>query len=110
MNTTTTFTAANEVRIVGRLGARVGVKVLPSGDEVTVFSIIVDRPVRELRGTTKIDTIACVTSRGQLGVRIRNWEAGRWVEAQGVLRRRFWRSGGGLGSAMEVDVRRVKAV
>ena len=34
----------------------------------------------------------------------------RWVEAEGVLRRRFWKAGGGLGSAMEVDVRRVRAV
>ena len=110
MNDVSTVASTNEVRIVGRLGARVGVKTLPSGDEITVFSIVVDRPAREIRGATRIDTIACVTSRGQLGARLRGWEPGRWIEAEGVLRRRFWRAGGGLGSAMEVDVRRVKAV
>lgn len=110
MNAASTMLSANEVRVVGRLGSNVGVKVLPSGDEITVFSIIVDRPAREIRGTTRIDTIACVTSRVQIGSRLSNWEPGRWIEAEGVLRRRFWRAGGGLGSAMEVDVRRVKAV
>lgn len=102
--------STSEVRIVGRLGAHVTQKVLPSGDEITVFSIVVDRPSREVRGTTKIDTIACVTSKDQMAGRLRGWEAGRWIEAEGVLRRRFWRAGAGLGSAMEVDVRRVKAV
>lgn len=110
MNAASEFASANEVRVVGRLGTQVGVKVLPSGDEITVFSIIVDRPAREIRGTTRIDTIACVTSRVQLAARLRSWQPGRWIEAEGVLRRRFWRAGGGLGSAMEVDVRRVKAV
>jgi single-strand DNA-binding protein len=110
MNERRTVSSVNEVRVIGRLGSHVGVKVLPSGDELTVFSIVVDRPAREMRGTTRIDTIACVTSRGKLGARLRTWAPGRWVEAEGVLRRRFWRAGGGLGSAMEVDVRRVKAV
>ncbi|MFZ4485410.1 MAG: single-stranded DNA-binding protein [Candidatus Nanopelagicales bacterium] len=102
--------SVNEVRIVGRLGAQVSTKLLPSGDEITVFSIVLDRPAREVRGSTRIDTIACVTGRPQLAGKLQGWDAGRWIEAEGVLRRRFWRAGGGLGSAMEVDVRRVKAV
>lgn len=100
----------SEVRIIGRLGAHLSLKRLPSGDEIAVFSIVVDRPVPEVRGSVKIDTIACVTSRARLAARLQGWEAGRWIEAEGVLRRRFWRAGAGLGSAMEVDVRRVKAV
>ena len=110
MNAVSPVTSVNEVKVVGRLGSHVGVKVLPSGDEITVFSIVVDRPARDIRGTTRIDTIACVTSKAQLGARLRNWQPGSWVEAEGVLRRRFWRAGGGLGSAMEVDVRRVRVV
>jgi hypothetical protein len=33
--------------------------------------------------------------------------AGAVVEVEGSLRRRFWRSGAGLGSALEVDVDRI---
>jgi single-strand DNA-binding protein len=102
--------SVNEVKIVGRLGAKVSTKCLPSGDEITVFSIVIDRPAREVRGSTQIDTIACVTTKAQLAGRLNAWEPGRWIEAEGVLRRRFWRAGGGLGSAMEVDVRRMKSV
>ena len=102
--------SVNDVRIVGRLGAKVSTKCLPSGDEITVFSIVIDRPTREVRGSTQIDTIACITTKAQLAGRLHGWEPGRWIEAEGVLRRRFWRAGGGLGSAMEVDVRRMKSV
>jgi single-strand DNA-binding protein len=97
----------NEVRVSGRLGTQVQVRMLPSGDEITVFSVVVDRPAREWRGVTRVDTIACVTSRTQIATRVQAWKPGLWVEVSGVLRRRFWRGGGGLGSAMELDVRRL---
>ena len=97
----------NEVRVCGRLGTQVQVRMLPSGDEITVFSVVVDRPAREWRGVTRVDTIACMTSRTQIAVKVQTREPGRWVEVCGVLRRRFWRGGGGLGSAMELDVRRL---
>jgi hypothetical protein len=97
----------NEVRVSGRLGTQVQVRMLPSGDEITVFSVVVDRPAREWRGVTRVDTIACVTSRTQISAKVQTWEPGLWVEVCGVLRRRFWRGGAGLGSAMELDVRRL---
>ena len=103
-----TSPSMSEVRLVGRLGAQVQDRVLPSGDEITVFSIVVDRAVRDVRGRTRIDTIACVATQSSVASRVRALEGGQLVEATGVLRRRFWRAGAGLGSAMEVDVRRIK--
>ena len=40
--------AFSEVTVVGRMGARVDVRELPSGDQVTIFTVVVDRPAREV--------------------------------------------------------------
>ena len=99
---------SSTVELVGRLGKVVDHKVLPSGDQLTTFSVVVDRKVSEQIGRTTFDTIPCQTSRVSLASKVIQWEAGTEVIAQGVLRRRFWRSESGLGSALEVDVRALK--
>jgi single-strand DNA-binding protein len=106
------ITSSSHVRLVGRLGARVELRTLPSGDEVTVFTVIVDRSPKDRsrtggRGAT-VDSIACQTFRAGVIRRLSSLDAGTWVEAEGTLRRRFWRTGGGLSSAMEVDVIRLE--
>ena len=98
--------AENEVRLVSRLARQVEERTLPSGDVLTMLAIIVDRP--KGRGTTRVDTIACVTSRRPVATAVGQWPSGQWVEAEGALRRRCWRSGGGLGSATEVEVHRMR--
>ena len=101
-----------EVVIVGRLGSRVDRRTLPSGDVVTVFTVVVDRPTSRARplvakrGAT-IDAIACQTFRVPVTRRLESMEPGTWVRVEGTLRRRFWRSPGGLGSAMEVEGDRI---
>ena len=104
------------VEIVGRLGARVEERTLPSGDALTVFTIVVDRaPVSRARAAgspasaVKVDAIACQAFRANVIRRLGSLEPGQWVVAEGTLRRRFWRSGAGLGSAMEVEVSRLQA-
>lgn len=99
--------AASEVRLVGRMGQRSQQVELPSGDVMTRFDVVVDRPRRERAGRTKVDTIACITTTAMVAKRVDGFAPGDWVVAEGVLRRRFWRAGAGLGSAMEVDVRRL---
>ena len=94
------------VQLAGRLGAQVHERTLPSGDALWVFGIVVDRPPRERHGRTSIDTIACFTTSASIARRLTAMEPGDAVAAEGVLRRRFWRAPHGLGSAMEVDVRR----
>jgi single-strand DNA-binding protein len=102
----------SEVTIQGRLGARVDRRELPSGDEVTIFTVVVDRPARDaakggVRAAT-VDAISCQTFRAAVARRVAGLESGEWVRVEGTLRRRFWRTGMGLGSAMEVDVARLE--
>ena len=93
----------SSVTIVGRLGGTVVERELPSGDTVTTFTVVVDRPrVRGSRVT--VDAIPCQAFTARLRAAVGRLEPGTLVQVQGTLRRRFWRSTGGLGSALEVDV------
>jgi len=106
-------TTSSQVEVIGRLGAHVRSRELPSGDEITTFTVIVDRPAREQRGQAKVDAIACTTTNRKIRDRLQRLEAGSQVEVAGVLRRRFWRgsaSSGQVGSTTEVLVRRLRSV
>lgn len=93
----------NQVVLVGRLGATVTRRDLPSGDVLTAFSIVVDRPGR--RGEpSRVDTIACQTTRTSVADRVERWGPGCWIRVEGALHRRFWRGAHGLASATEVSV------
>lgn len=100
----------NEVRLVGRLGSSMDVRELPSGTSLTNFSVVIERSAREIHGRTKVDTIACQTTRTALATRVSRLEPGQEIEIVGALRRRFWKSGTGLASATEVDVRQLNVV
>lgn len=104
-------TSLSDVTIVGRLGSRVEERTLPSGDVITVFTVVVDRRHRrgDVTTTVKVDAIPCQAAVPAVQRRLLALEPGQWVRAEGRLRRRFWRSGTGLGSAMEVEVRRLTA-
>lgn len=116
---------SSHVSVIGRLGARHQTRELPSGLEITSFTVIVDRAPENKgrkgknekgavsgnsggRGAVTVDSIACVTSRTRVRDCVDRWEPGTVVEIEGSLRRRFWRSGAGLGSAMDVDVRTMR--
>ena len=94
----------NEVHLVGRLGQQVTTRELPSGDEITSFTVIVARAGRLREGSPRVDSLACQTTRAQIRNRVEAWSAGTWVELHGSLRRRFWQGGAGLGSATEIEV------
>ena len=102
--------AGAAVVLVGRLGASVTRRELPSGDVVEIFTVVVDRPARaDPRGSrVRVDAIPCQAFRATVVRRLAAIEPGAWVRAEGTLRRRFWRSGAGLGSAMEVEVSRLQ--
>ena len=99
---------SNSVELLGRLGNRVSQKELPSGDIATIFAVVVDRPAADQVGKTKIDTLPCQTFRVSVAKRVLTLEPGTRVTCTGVLRRRFWKTAGGLGSALEVEVRTLK--
>ena len=98
----------NSVEVVGRLGSRVTQRELPSGDIATGFAVIVDRPVNDQVGNTKVDTMPCQTFRESVAKKVMAMEPGTPVSCTGVLRRRFWKSPGGLASAVEIEVRAIK--
>lgn len=108
--TASTSRSRSDVVIIGRLGSRVDQRTLPSGDTVTTFTIVVDLPRRPPAPGATVDAIACQTFRSSVVSRVNRLEPGRWIRAEGTLRRRFWRSGSGLGSVMEVEVSRLQAL
>ena len=101
--------SCSEVTLVGRLGARVDERTLPSGDVITTFTVVIDRRRRrgEPPSAARVDAIPCQAGQAAVARRLATMESGQWVRVEGSLRRRFWRSAAGLGSAMEVDVRRL---
>jgi single-strand DNA-binding protein len=97
----------NQVELVGRLGARVDDRELPSGDVITTFNVTVDRmrSVTLDRGSSvTVDVIACVANGRRMAARAHRLEPGTPIRVRGVLRRRFWRGAGGLKSSTEVHV------
>lgn len=79
---------------------------LPSGDVITVFTVVIDRP-RSRGSRVAVDAIPCQAMRASVRAKVGRLDPGTQVEVEGRLRRRFWRSGAGLGSALEVDVDRI---
>lgn len=95
------------VSITGRIGTRIDERELPSGDTLTVFSIVVDRP-KGGPSTVSVDTIPCRASKASVRRRVATLDPGDVVEATGRLHRRFWKSPNGLASALEVEVDSLK--
>lgn len=100
----------NAVALIGRLGARVEAKKLPSGAVITTFHVTVDRNPLDRGSTVTVDVIACVCTHKRLSDRVHRMSPGTRIRVAGSLRRRFWRGGSGLASATEVYVREISAI
>lgn len=108
----------NSVRLVGRVSAVGEPRDLPSGDTVQTLRLVVPRDGKGARGGRTplhgsgacVDTIdvACWTP----GVRrtAASLAPDERVEVEGALRRRFFRTGAGVGSRYEVEARRLRRV
>lgn len=97
----------NEVHLVGRLAAAPEDRVLPSGDVLLTWRLVVRRPPERRpdgRRAPSVDTVDCVTRRAAVMRALRRCAAGDALELSGALRRRFWRGPGGPVSRYEVDV------
>lgn len=107
--------ARNEVWLVGRLSGEPNTRVLPSGDELTIWRLVVDRESRPKPRTdgsrsASVDTIDCSTQRRAVQRSAARWRPGDVVEVRGALRRRFWRGATGPVSRYEVDVSEARRV
>lgn len=93
----------NEVALVGRIIAPATERILPSGDTISSWRITIDR-----NAETGYDVVTCTAWTARLRKSAAAWQKGDVVEIAGALRSRFWRSGGGLASATEVEVHAAK--
>lgn len=108
--------ARNEVFVVGRLAAGAQERELPSGDVLTSWRLVVDRPPGRRKapeGTreTTLDTLDCVAWTAGLQRSAAAWSPGDIISVEGAVRRRFWRAPtGGVGSRYEIEVRKARRV
>lgn len=102
----------NRVVLEGRLTG-VQSRDMPSGDEVVVFRVVVERPARERgpAGRVRVDALDCVAWRADVRRRVLRAAGGEGqVRVEGALRRRFWASGASRASRVEVEVRSVTSL
>jgi len=95
----------NAVRLSGRVSAAPEARMLPSGDEVVSFRLVVPRsPAARRRSKQRVDTIECSAWTARLRRSVRRLAAGDTVTVTGELRRRFTRGAGGPTSWVNVDL------
>lgn len=95
----------NQVLLRGRVSDDPSERVLPSGDEIVVFRLIVDRSrAARKRSRQSVDTFDCTVWTSRLRARSMRLSSGTRVEISGELRRQFARGPRGLTSRVFVDV------
>jgi single-strand DNA-binding protein len=104
----------NEVLLIGRVSAEPTTRVLPSGDALVSWRLIVERENHGLQPTgvrlPTVDTIDCVAHEAVVRRAAIRWTGGEILEIRGALRRRFWRGAQGAASRCEVEVLTAKKV
>lgn len=90
----------NEVQLEGRLSRKPEEKVLPSGDTIWTFRVVVPREAGSRPG---VDWVDCTVWTGRLRRSVAAWGEGDVVSVSGALRRRFFRVGGRPESRVEVE-------
>ncbi|MCW2843113.1 MAG: single-strand binding protein/Primosomal replication protein n [Nocardioides sp.] len=96
--------SVNEVRLVGRISQQPEERVLPSGDSLWTFRIVLTRTGERGRSRRCVDSLECAVWAGRVRRSVAGWGAGDIVEVTGAVRRRFFRAGGAAASRVEVEV------
>jgi single-strand DNA-binding protein len=94
----------NEIRLVGRLSHAPSELVLPSGDTIWTFRLVVPRTGGPPRSRQTVDSIECTVWSGRVRRSVPGWRQDDVVEVVGALRRRFFRAAGAPASRVEVEV------
>lgn len=94
----------NEVHLVGTMPVDSEERTLPSGDVLRSFRVAITRPPRRGVERKAVDSLECVAWDGRVRRSVASWRPGDVVEVSGSLRRRFFRTGAGTGSRVEVEV------
>ena len=92
----------NEVFLEGRVSSLPTEKLLPSGDTVVEFRIVIDRknPKGERR---EVDTLDIAVWLLKVRKRALALDIDDWVSIDGAVRRRFWKAPTGLASRWQVE-------
>lgn len=98
----------NEVRLVGRVSRAPEERVLPSGDVIWTFRVVVPRPAAA--GRRPVDALECAAWSARARRSVASWRPDDVVEVTGSVRRRFFRTAGGAASRVEVEVTRGKVI
>lgn len=93
----------NVVRLVGRVSASPEEVVLPSGDVLCSFRVVVGRPEGH-QSRQRVDALECTAWLPRVRRSAMGWQPGDVVEVEGAIRRRFFRAGGAAASRVEVEV------
>ena len=88
----------NDVVLRGRVSKEAAEKVLPSGDKVVEFRLIITRETRTGVDTLDIGAWSSKSRRTALTLK-----ADDWVEVSGSIHRRFWCAPTGLASRWQVE-------
>lgn len=95
----------NHVVLRGRVADHADTRILPSGDEIVAFRLIVDRGrSARKRSRQHVDTFDCSCWTATLRGRALRLAPGEVIEVSGELRRLFNRGGAGVTSRVFVDV------
>ena len=92
----------NEVRLVGRVSQQPEERILPSGDAVWTFRVVVPREPG--RSRQAVDALECAAWSARARRSVSSWAADDVVEVVGSLHRRFFRAGGAVASRVEVEM------
>ena len=105
----TAFIPTNEVFLVGRVTSKALSKILPSGDQVVEFRIVIDRAksARVKREKREVDSLDIAAWSAKSRKRALSIEVGEWVQIHGAVRRRFWQAPTGLASRWQVEAEEI---
>ena len=100
------FDPVNEVFLVGRVTSLAVEKILPSGDKVVEFRVVIGR-AKSRSSKKEVDSLdiaawSATARKAALAVKIDSW-----VQVSGSVRRRFWRAPTGLASRWQVEASEV---
>ena len=87
----------NDLLLRGRVSAPAVEKVLPSGDKVVEFRLIVSR--EDGAGVDTLDIASWSAPSRRIGLSLKAQE---WIELSGSIHRRFWQSPTGVASRWQV--------
>lgn len=103
--------SVNEVRLVGRVSREPVDRVLPSGDRVVTFRVIVPRrrgtAANKQRGIDAVECSAWTAATRRVAARLAPDDL---VQVEGAIRRRFFRRGPGVQSMVEVEVASARVI